>query len=154
MFCFFPGFIQSKEASLAATLDQLIGLRDEFGGMDPGRKLGIWCDRTGLRIPRDLGDLWGRENEVWGDSSGWMDLGSAFEPEGKKQLRIVFADSWIKERVRWWNGKREKEADPLQTFTGEGWRGKREGDGRKIYLRDGLYRQIRPRPPTDIELLI
>jgi hypothetical protein len=93
VFCFFPRFIQSKKASLAATLDQLIGLRDEFGGMDPGRKLGICCDCTGLGIPRDLSDFWGRENEVWGDSRGWMDWGSAFKPEGKKQLRIVFADS-------------------------------------------------------------
>lgn len=51
LFCFFPGFVESKEAGLAAAFDQLIGLRDELGGMDPGRELGVRGDRASFRIP-------------------------------------------------------------------------------------------------------
>ena len=87
-----PGFIESKEAGLASTFDQLIGLRDKLGGLDPGRKLGIWGDCTGGGIPRDLSDFWRRINEVWGDGRGCMDWGGALEPKGKEKLCVVLAD--------------------------------------------------------------
>lgn len=60
--------------------------------MDPGRKLSVWGDGAGCRVPRDLGDLRGRENEVWGDSRGRMDRGSALKPKGEEKLCVVFAD--------------------------------------------------------------
>jgi len=100
LFCLFPSLVESEKACLASTFDQLIGLRDKLSGMDPRRKLGIWGDCTGRRVPRDLSDLWGRVNEVWGDGRGWMDWGSAFKPKGEKQLCVVFADRWIREGIR------------------------------------------------------
>lgn len=88
----FPGFIESKKAGLASTFDQLIGLRDKLGGMDPSGELDVWGDSTGSGIPRDLGDLWRRINEAWGDGRGRMDCGSALKPKGKEKLCVVFAD--------------------------------------------------------------
>lgn len=113
LFCLLPSFVESKEAGLASTFDQLIGLRDKVGGMDPGGKLGIWGDCTGFRIPRDLGDLRRRINEVWGDSRRRMDWGSALEPKGKKKLCVVFADRWIREEIRGGDEKRRKRREPF-----------------------------------------
>ena len=92
MFCLFPSFVESKKTGLAPTFDQLIGLRDKLGGMDPGGQLGVWGDRTGGGIPGDLGDLGRREDEVRGDGHGWMDWGSALKPKGKEELCVVLAD--------------------------------------------------------------
>jgi len=92
LLCLFPSFIESKEAGLASTFDQLIGLRDKLGGMDPSGKLGVWGDSTGGRIPRDLSDPWRRVDEVWGDGRGRMDWGSTLKPKGKEKLCVVFAD--------------------------------------------------------------
>ena len=92
MLGFFPSFVESKEAGLASTFDQLIGLCDKLSGMDPGWQLGIWGDRAGGRIPGYLSNFWRRENEVWGDGRGRMDWGSTLKPKGKEELCVVFAN--------------------------------------------------------------
>jgi len=70
----------------------LIGLRDKLGGMDPGGELNVWGDRAGGRVPRNLGDLWRREDKVWRDGRGRMDWWGALKPKGKEELCVVFAD--------------------------------------------------------------
>jgi len=70
LFGLVPSFVESEEAGFASSFDQLIGLRDKLGGMDPGGQLGVWGDRSGDRVPRDLSDLWRREYEVRGDGRG------------------------------------------------------------------------------------
>ena len=99
LFCLFPSFIESKKAGLTPTLDQLIGFRDKFSGMDPGGKLDIWGDCASGGIPRDLSDFWRRVNEVRGDGGRRMGWGSALKPKGKEKLCVVFADRWIRKRL-------------------------------------------------------
>ena len=152
MFCLFPSFIESEEAGLAPTLDQLIGFCDKLGGMDPGGKLGIWGDCTSGGIPRDLSDFWRRVNEVWRDGRGRMDWGSALKPKGKEKLCVVFADRWIRGEVRGGEEKGRKDADPLRTF--ERWGGKREGDTRVICPRDGVIYADKSDPDPNGLLLI
>jgi hypothetical protein len=123
----FPSFVESKEAGFASTFDELIGLCNKLGGMDPGGKLGVWGDCAGERIPRDLSDLWRRENEVWGDGRGRMDWGSALKPKGKEKLCVVFADRWVGSEVRGRDEKEREGANPLQTFKRGRWGKERRG---------------------------
>ena len=88
----FPSFVESEEAGLASAFDQLIGLCNKLCGLDPGGKLSVCGDRTGLRIPRDLSDLWRRVNEVWGDGRRRMNWGSSLKPKGEEKLCVVLAD--------------------------------------------------------------
>ena len=81
--------------------------------MDPGGQLDVWGDRAGGRIPRYLGDLWGRENEVWGDGRGRMDWGGTLKPKGKEELCVVLADRWIREKVRDRSDEGEKRREPF-----------------------------------------
>lgn len=46
-----PSLVERKKARLAATLDELIRLRNELGGEDPARELGVGRDRVRRRIP-------------------------------------------------------------------------------------------------------
>ena len=88
----FPSFVESEKTGLASSFDQLIGLRDKLGGMDPGGELDVWGDRAGGRVPRNLSDLRRREDKVGGDGRGRMDWGSTLKPKGKKELCVVFAN--------------------------------------------------------------
>lgn len=134
---FFPSFVESEEAGLASTFNQLIGLRDKLRGMDPGGQLGVWGDRTGGGIPRYLGDLWRRENEVRGDGRGRMDWGSTLKPKGEEELCVVFADRWTREEVRGRGERERKDANPLRTLKKGRWGKERRGAG-MICPRDGV----------------
>ena len=153
MLCLFPSFIESEEAGFASTFDQLIRFCDKLGGMDPGGKLGIRGDRTGGGIPRDLSDFWRRVDEVWGDGCGRMSWGSALKPKGKEKLCVVLADRWMGKEVRGDEEKGRKDADPLRTSRRE-MGGKREGNTKVIYPRDGVIYTDKSDPDPNGLLLI
>ena len=46
-----PSLVQSQEARLSTTLDELVGLRDELGSEHPARELRVRGDGTCLRVP-------------------------------------------------------------------------------------------------------
>lgn len=138
--CVLPVLVQGKKTSLATTLDELIGFCHEFGGENPLRDGGIWRDGTSGRVPRDLGNLWGRIDEVGLDGSGLGDRRGALEPVSQEQLSVVFADGWRGGKGEWARmdtaGSARRVANAADseqhTFGGHGLveRGKGGGDSR------------------------
>lgn len=46
-----PGLVECEQPCLSSSLDELIGLADEFGGENPAWELGIRGDGVGLWVP-------------------------------------------------------------------------------------------------------
>ena len=90
---FIPGLVKAKEAGLTATLNELVGLRNELSGEDPAWELCIGGDGVGSGIPGDLGDLGGGEGKGSREGCGRIDGGCPLKPVGQKQLGIVLANS-------------------------------------------------------------
>ena len=90
--CLVPGFVESKEASLAAAFDKLVRLCDELGVEDPAGELSLWSDGAGLWIPRDLSDLHRRVKEFCRDLSIGIDGGGALKVVSQEELRVVFTN--------------------------------------------------------------
>lgn len=87
-----PSLVESKETSLSATLDKLIGLCDKLGGEDPAGKLSVGGDGIGLGIPRNLGNLGGGVYKVGRGLCGLVNRRSTFKPVGEEKLCVVLAD--------------------------------------------------------------
>lgn len=116
--CLFPVLVEGEQASLPATLDELVGFCDELGGEYPAGELSVGCNGVGLWVPRDLGDLWCGEGEVSRRLDLGVDEGCTLEPVGQEQLGVVLADSCekeIDERVsRWERRTNEDVLVPLE----------------------------------------
>ena len=87
-----PGLVEREEASLSTTLDELIGLGDEFCREDPAGELGVGRDGTGGRVPGDLCDLGRRVDELGRNLRGGVNGRCALEPVREDELRVVFTD--------------------------------------------------------------
>ena len=89
-----PRLVESKETRLSATLDELIGLCDEFCGENPAGELSVGSDRVRSGIPSDLGHLRGRVDEGNGHLGGGVDRRGALKPVREDELCVVFPDGW------------------------------------------------------------
>ena len=87
-----PGLVESEETCLSTTLDQLIGLCNEFGGEDPAWQLRIGCDGVGFTIPRHLGNFWSRIVELGLDLRMGGNCRRSLQPVGEEKLSVVFTD--------------------------------------------------------------
>ncbi len=47
----FPGLVEREKTGLASSLDELIGLCDKLGVVDPARELRVGGDGVGGRVP-------------------------------------------------------------------------------------------------------
>jgi hypothetical protein len=96
-----PILIEREQASLATTLDELIGLGDELARVDPRGQGGVgWAEGVvgGGRIPGYLGDFGGWVDEgrfeLWG---GRVHFRSAREPVSEEEFGVELPDSFGEE---------------------------------------------------------
>ena len=87
-----PVLVEREQPGLSTTLDELIGLSDELRREHPARDLGVGSDGVGRRVPCDLRDLGGGEDEFGLDLCRRVDRGRTLEPVGEDEFRVVFAD--------------------------------------------------------------
>lgn len=99
--------VESEEAGLTATLDELVRLCDKLGRVHPCREVVVGRDSPGLGIPLDLGNLGRGEDErgVLGGSKVGVRGGCAFEPVSQQELGVVLADGCVGDQGRTGRGE-------------------------------------------------
>lgn len=98
LLCGVPFLVEEEKTALSTTLDELIGLCDELGGVHPLRKLGVGRNAVCPQIPGDLGDLGRGIDETRGDGSMFCYRGGTLEPVREQELRVVLVDGWERNR--------------------------------------------------------
>lgn len=89
---FRPRLVDTEQASLSSTLDELVRLDDELIGEDPARKLVVRGNRVGFRVPSDLSNLCVREDETRGRLNVAGHRRGSWEPVADDSFAVVFKD--------------------------------------------------------------
>lgn len=89
LLCGLPILVKEEKTRLSTTLDELIWLCDEGGGIDPLRNLSVGSDGICVRIPSDLSNFRGRIDESRGDGGVFGDGGHARASRRARALRHI-----------------------------------------------------------------